>query len=168
MCLHHSVLLLCSLLSSPSMFFCTSASWTTFSQRAPARTYTRTRTLSTLTPLHSKNFIPMHEFQIVVQTAVTLLLHLISCFHATFLNVHVAILMITDVYHHYNHNVNKKKHCGCQMDIFIQMKNKEQREEITAVTLYIKKKIVFNIKMNKNVLQIIFKNENSIHSFSTL
>lgn len=166
--LHHYVLLLCSLLSSPSMFFCTSASWTTFSQRTPTRTYTRTRTLSTLMPLHSNNFIPMHEFQIVVQTAVTLLLHLISCFHATFFNVHVAILMITDVYHHYNHNVNKKKHCGCQMDIFIQMKNKEQREEITAVTLYIRKKIFFNIKMNKNVLQIIFKNENSIHSFSTL
>lgn len=54
------------------------------------------------------------------------------------------------------------------MDIFIQMKNKEQREEITAETLYIRKKIFFNIKMNKNVLQIIFKNENSIHSFSTL
>lgn len=94
--LHHYVLLLCSLLSSPSMFFCTSASWTTFSQRTPTRTYTRTRTLSTLTPLHSKNFIPMHKFQIFVQTAVTLLLHLISCLHATFFNAHVAILMITE------------------------------------------------------------------------
>lgn len=51
------------------------------------RTYTRTRTLSTLTPLHSKRFITMHELQIFVLTAVTLLLHLISCLHDTFFNV---------------------------------------------------------------------------------
>lgn len=95
--LHHSVLLLCaSLLSSPSTFFCTIASWTTFSQRKPPRTYTRTRTLSTLTPLHSRRFITMHELQINVQTALTLLLHLISRLHDTFFNVHVAILMITE------------------------------------------------------------------------
>lgn len=144
--LHHYLLLLCSLLSSPSMFFCTSASWTTFSQRTPTRTYTTTRTLSTLMPLHSNNFIPMHEFQIVVQTAVTLLLHLISCFHATFFNVHVAILMITDVYHHYNHNVNKKKTLWLSNGYFYSNeKQRTKRRNNCSDSIY-KKENIFQYK----------------------